>query len=264
MLAAHPLPMTTRLLLALLVCGAVRLGADTVASDTAVFAAPDSTSAVISRLKAGTTIQAAAGDAPAGWKRIEVDGPFTAFVSSGNINKDLEVQPGAAIRLAPKNDSPVLAIAEEGDKAEVTGLAGNGDWCRVSLEKKLTGYIAVGDAANRPTARDTAAATAPPRAPGSIQPGHAAPPPADSAELPRTFEGRLVTAARLLINPNPPYDYQLTDASGKRFAYVDLKRVTLNQRIEAVLDRQVIITGTLRNTVDGEKLVIAAESLRLK
>ena len=65
-------------------------------------------------------------------------------------------------------------------------------------------------------------------------------------------------------NPNPLYDYQLVDVSGRRFAYVDTKRLVLTEKIETMIDCNVTITGTVRNTVDGKDLVIAAESMVLK
>jgi hypothetical protein len=78
------------------------------------------------------------------------------------------------------------------------------------------------------------------------------------------FAGTLVLARRPILNPNPPYDFQLTDASGRRFAYVDTKRLLLTDRIDNFLDREISLTGTVRNTVDGKDLVIAAESMSLK
>ena len=71
-------------------------------------------------------------------------------------------------------------------------------------------------------------------------------------------------ARRAILNPNPPYDYQMTDATGRRFAYVDTRRLLLTDKIENFLDHDITITGTVRNTVDGKDLVIAAESLALK
>jgi len=82
--------------------------------------------------------------------------------------------------------------------------------------------------------------------------------------MPRMFAGRFVIAKRAIINPNPLYDYQLMDASGRRFAYIDTKRLLLTDKIEAYIDRNIAVTGTIRNTVDGKDLVIAAESMQLK
>ena len=86
----------------------------------------------------------------------------------------------------------------------------------------------------------------------------------NSADMPRLFAGRLVLARRPIINPNPPYDYQLIDANGRRFAYVDTRRMPATDRIEPYVDREVSITGTVRNTVDGKDIVIAAESMEAK
>jgi hypothetical protein len=82
--------------------------------------------------------------------------------------------------------------------------------------------------------------------------------------MPRLFAGKLVLAKRAILNPNPLYDYQLTDTSGRRFAYVETKRLVLNDKIENFLDRDITITGTVRNTVDGKDLVIVAEAMQLK
>ena len=86
----------------------------------------------------------------------------------------------------------------------------------------------------------------------------------NTADMPRMFAGRLVVAKRPILNPNPPYDYQLTDANGRRFAYVDTRRLLLTDKIEAYVDRSISVTGTVRNTVDGKDLVIAAESMQLR
>ena len=82
--------------------------------------------------------------------------------------------------------------------------------------------------------------------------------------MPRLFAGKLVLARRAVFNPNPIYDYQLIDSFGRRFAYVDTKRLLLTDKIENYVDRDLSITGTLRNTIDGKDLVIAAESMQLK
>jgi hypothetical protein len=54
------------------------------------------------------------------------------------------------------------------------------------------------------------------------------------------------------------------DSSGRRFAYIDIKRLLLTNKIESFIDLEITVTGTIRNTVDGKDLVIAAESMQLK
>jgi hypothetical protein len=247
------------------VLAAVRLSADTLAADTAVFVQTDPKSPILARLKTGATITAV-GEAPAGWRRIEVSGPFEAYVHNRDITKGLEVREGASIYTAPAKDAPLLTLAAPGDKTEITGL--RGDYCQIKLEKKLQGFIAIGETANTPGDAKPVLSAAAPAAPAPAAAvttlGHPVQLTGDTADMPRMFAGRLVLARRALLNPNPPYDYQLTDTSGRRFAYVDTKRLQLTDKIETYLGLSITLTGTVRNTVDGKDLVIAAESMQLK
>ncbi len=235
------------------------------AAAAAVFTAPDAKSAVIARLKAGAAITPSSGGSIPGWRRIELDGPFVGFAHNRDITKALTVREGGSIHVAPRADSPVLTVAGKDDQTDVTGLAPGGEWCQIKLQKPLAGYIATGEVANTPAG--TAAPvifSAPASAAGSGSTvGRPAAVTGGTADLPRIFQGRLVTAATLL-NRNPVYDYQLVDDNNHRIAYVDLKRVVLNDRIENVLNRIVTLNGTLRNTVDGKELVVVAESLQVK
>lgn len=236
--------------------------ADILPADTAVFLQPDTKSFVLQRLKAGNTI-VYTGDAPAGWRRVELSGTFEAFVHNRDLTKGLDVKPGANLYTEPKKDATVLTIAQEGDKAEVVGLAKNSDYCQIKLEKKLQGFIAVGANANATAAPVfNVTPAAPAVAPSSTAVGRAVP--IAGSDVPRLFAGRLVLARRPLINPNPPYDYQVMDASGRRFAYVDIRRMSATEKMDNYLDREIAITGTVRNTVDGKDVVIAAESMQVR
>ncbi len=254
--------------LLLLLCASVaRLAAaDILSADTAVFLQPDPKSHVLVRLKSGNTI-IFTGDAPAGWRRVEITGSFEGYAHNRDVTKGLEVRAGASILTAPKKDAPALTVAQTGDKTEVTGLVDNApDWCQIKIEKKLQGFIATSANANTPAEVKPAYAVATPAAPAGpvTSVGHAVPLGSNSADMPRLFAGRLVLARRAILNPNPPYDYQVTDSTGRRFAYVDTKRLLLTEKIATYLDREITISGTVRNTVDGKDLVIAAESLSLK
>lgn len=263
-----PMKIKTRLLAFASLLSCLRLAAaDILPADAAVFVQPDPKSHVLTRLKAGNTV-IYTGDAPAGWRRVELTGTFEAYVHNRDITKGLEVKEGANILTAPKKDAAVLTVAQEGDKTEVVGLA-NSDWCQIKLQKKLQGFVATGATANLPAAETRPAAPLQPVAPATPTPpasnlGRAVPITGNSAETPRLFAGRFVLARRPVVNPNPPYDYQLMDQNGRRFAYVDTKRLRLTDKIENFLDLQVSITGTVRNTVDGKDLVVAAESMQLK
>lgn len=260
--------MKIKLTLLALALAAARLVADTVASDTAVFQQPDAKSAVLTRLTAGSPITAV-GDAPAGWRRIEIDGSFNGYIRSRETTKDLSVREGANIYSEPKLTSAVVTVSQKGDKSTIVGVA-KGDWLQVRIDKKLQGFIAVGDTANRPSASlakvTPPPATAPAPAPvaSSTEPGRPVPISANSADTPRLFTGTFGVARSTLFGSAPVYDYQLTDSTGRRFAYVETKRLVLTERIENYLDLQVVITGTVRNTVDGKDLVVVAESLTRK
>jgi SH3 domain-containing protein len=253
--------MKTKLILVSLALTFAQLSAETLTTDTAVFAQTDAKSPVLARLKSGTTVNVV-GEAPAGWRRIELTGPVEAYVHNRDITKGLEVREGATILAAPSKDAQILTVAAPGDKVDIVGL--HGDYCQIKLDKKIQAFISTTAAANTPaTSAPTPAAPAAPSGPVTT-PGRPVQMSGDNSAMPRMFAGRLVTAKRAIINPNPLYDFQLMDASGRRFAYVDTKRLLLTDKIEAYLDRNIAITGTIRNTVDGKDLVIAAESMQLK
>ena len=153
--------------LLLLLCASVaRLAAaDILSADTAVFLQPDPKSHVLVRLKSGNTI-IYTGDAPAGWRRVEITGSFEGYAHNRDVTKGLEVRAGASILTAPKKDAPALTVAQTGDKTEVTGLVDNApDWCQIKIEKKIQGFIATSANANTPAEVKPAYAVATPAAP---------------------------------------------------------------------------------------------------
>jgi len=243
---------------------AARLAADILAADTAVFMQADAKSHVIVRLKSGNTI-IYTGDAPAGWRRVEITGTFEAFARARDITKGLEVREGANILTDPDKNAAILTVAQKGDITEVTGL--KGEFCQIKVTKKLQGFIATASTANTPgnsapALQPISGPATPPEQPGA--PGHPVAITGNTANLPRLFSGTFVSARRPLINPNPLYDYQLTDIEGRRFAFVDTKRLVLTEKIEAYIGTVVVLNGTIRNTVDGKDLVIDAQSITRK
>jgi len=241
-----------------------RLAADILAADTAVFMQADAKSHVIVRLKSGNTI-IYTGDAPVGWRRVEINGTFEAFAHNRDITKGLEVREGSNIYTAPEKNASILTVAQKGDTTEVVGL--KGEFCQIKLTKKLQGFIATGSTANTPSSgapalQPVSGPVAPPEQPGA--PGRPVAITGNTANLPRLFSGTFVSARRPLINPNPLYEYQLTDIEGRRFAFVDTKRLVLTEKIESYLGTVVVLNGTIRNTVDGKDLVIDAQSIARK
>ena len=87
---------------------------------TAIRSKPDAAAPVIGYLKAGTDpVSSADITAPAGWMAVDIPGPHEAYVHNNDFSKSLDIHAGAAIRLKPKADAPVLATMQEGDKTEI-------------------------------------------------------------------------------------------------------------------------------------------------
>jgi len=254
------------------------LAAAPLTATTAVQTRPDDAAPVVSYLKAGTEPMPAAAPAalantPAGWMAVDLAGPFEAYVENKEIGKGLDVRVGASLYLQPKLDSGVLTTMEKGDKVEITGLRGK--WTQVHLDKKLIGYIRLTGVASNivvaPVADTQAAAPAPvPLAPTTsiaASPGQPAPMvslgDSGSSSLPRLFQGKFASSKRPFA-PRRPYDYQINDDAGVRYAYLDLSKLLLTDAIENYLDRVVVVYGTAKNVPGTKDIVIEIESLQLK
>jgi hypothetical protein len=85
----------------------------------------------------------------------------------------------------------------------------------------------------------------------------------DTSALPRTFEGVFVSTRRAFA-PRRPYDWQVNDASGQRYAYLDITHLLLTDQIENYAGHEVTVFGTARLVPGTKDLVIQIESLRLK
>ncbi|HEY0945757.1 MAG TPA: SH3 domain-containing protein [Opitutaceae bacterium] len=240
----------------------------------AVHAKPSATAPVVSVLNAGAEPVTATGtDAPAGWMAVELSGPHELYVQNKDIQKNLEVKPGASMHKEPKTDSPAVATAVAGDPTEITGLRGR--WTQIRLNKPLIGYIQVGGASTSPTP-----ATPPPAHTPAVQ--STPPPPATApatntgqpapmvnsgdggiSALPRLFQGKL-TSTRHPLRPRRPYEYQLVDDGGDRYAYVDITKLLQTEQIDKYVDRTVVVYGTAKPVAGTKDIVIQVESLQLR
>ncbi len=242
---------------------------------------PDATSAKLATLGVGTELKPVAGVASAaGWLAVEVAGPHEVYVQNKDITKSLEVRPGADLRLEPSATAPVVATAVAGEPMDITGL--HGRWTKLKLTRTLTGYVKLA-AAPLPVASVPIGTRAAPA--GSPAPAPVAPPPAapvaygtasagqpapmvhlsdgGSSALPRTFEGRFVST-RNPFRPRRPYDWALSNESGKNFAYLDVTRLLQTEQIEKYADRFVSVFGTAKPLANSKDFVIVVESLQLK
>jgi hypothetical protein len=205
---------------------------------------------------------------------VDLVGPFEAYVENKEIGKGLDVRPDASIYLQPKLDSGVLTTMEKGDKVEITGVL-RGKWTQVRVDKKLIGYIRLtGVASNAvaaPVADAKAAEPAPaplaPAAIGAVSSGQPTPTASlgdnSSSSLPRLFQGKFTSSKRPFA-PRRPYDYQLNDDAGVRYAYLDFSKLLLTDAIENYLDHVVVVFGTAKNVPGTKDIVIEIESLQLK
>ena len=271
--------MKTKLaLFATWLAAAASLAAAPLTATTAVQTRPDDAAPVVSYLKAGTeptpAATAALANTPAGWMAVDLVGPFEAYVENKEIGKGLDVRPDASIYLQPKLDSGVLTTMEKGDKVEITGLRGK--WTQVHVDKKLVGYIRLTGVASNVVvapvtdAKTTGAPTPAPLAPTTsvaANPGQPAPAASlgdgGSSLLPRLFQGKFASSKRPFA-PRRPYDYQLNDDAGVRYAYLDLSKLLLTDAIENYLDHVVVVFGTAKNVPGTKDIVIEIESLQLK
>lgn len=233
------------------------LRAEPLTRDATVYARPDPASTVLKILPAGTATTTAMNPTepvPSGWMAVEIAGPHELFIENKDVAKNLDAKPGAFFYLRPDRHAPVVATMQPTDRAELANLAG--DFTSYIVDKPIVGYIKLGNAvATVPAAPTRPAVTvASPVAAGEI--GRAA--------MPRFFEGRLA-ATQNFIAYKHPYNFQLLDPSGNRFAYLDISHLLLTDKIDLFLDRVVVIYGTVRTlNQEGSKRVIEVESLHLK
>jgi hypothetical protein len=241
---------------------AAPLAAAPLMETTAIHAQPDTAAPAIGYLKAGTEPAAAANvTAPPGWMAVALPGPHEAYVRSSDLTKGLDVHPGAALRLLPKADAPVLATMQEGDQVEITGLRPG--WTQIKFSRDVIGYINTGGPASLPPPVGSSAAMPPSAPPAGVGAPvlHSGP----ASALPHSFQGMLVATKRfLLIGPRPEYGYQLNNVEGKRIAYLDVTKVLATEKLENFVDNPVIVSGVLKQTYDGKNLVIEVETLNLQ
>jgi hypothetical protein len=267
-----------RSLLALFATAASALAAP-LASTTAVHSRPDASAPAVAVLKAGTEPKIAA-DAPQGlppgWQAVELAGPHEVYLHGKDLTKNLDIKPGAEFRTKPKADAPVLVAYSAGDSAEITGLSGR--WTQFKLNKNIVGYIQTNGAAAGPAVAETTPAPSVARdyspraetsAPTDMTGVSGRPAPRNStlgdsgsSALPRLFKGQLVASRRLI--GRAPFEFQLNDDGGTRYAYLDVSKLLLTEQIDSYIDRTVVVYGTARPVPNSKDIVIQVESLQLQ
>lgn len=266
---------TKSALLAAFAFVSVALHAAPLSEPASVFSQPDASAKPFSTLKAGAE-PALAPDvsAPAGWTAVLIAGPHEVWAPNGSVTKSLEVRAGSPYLLDAKADAPVLALAQKDDQTEIIDYKGK--WTKFRLSKPVVGYIktpaktvvatpaaAPAVVGSAPVKDSVPAAT--PAAPGQqIGIGRAAPKgDGASAALPRLFQGKL-TSTYHPLRPRRPYDYQLVDDAGARYAYVDVSKLLATEQISKYTERVVVVYGTAQAVPGTKDMVVVAESLQLR
>lgn len=261
------------ILFAALVIGATAaLRAAPLAETTAVYSKPEASSTAIASLKAGTEpVVATNVAAPAGWTAVTLAGPHEVYAANKDVTKSLDVRVGAPYLTDAKATAPVLALAEKGDQTEITDYRGK--WTKFRLTKPVTGYIKTPAKAPAPVMaanvapaviKDTAASSLPAPAQPVTAVGKAAPVgDGGSSALPRLFQGKFASTYNPL-RPRRPYDFQLTDDAGARYAYVDVSKLLATEQLNKYTDRTVVVYGTAKAVPGSKDMVVVAESLQLR
>lgn len=268
--------MLVRSILGIVLASACSLSAETALRATPIHVRPDSGSVVIRLVKPGEILpeNVMVGGTPTGWKAVSLPGPHEVFVRNSDISKNLDVKPGAPLRLGAKSDAAVLTHATADDDMEITGLRGR--WTQLTLNQPVTGYVfdTATPAPDRPApavtrtpvqdvsvvASNTVTSTAPTagkavdRTPAERQ---------SLADLPRVFEG-VLASTRSPLRPRRPYDFALQAEDGTRFAYLDLTKILLTTPVENFLNLQVVVYGVARPIPDTKDIVISVESAQLR
>lgn len=253
-------------------------------STTAVHSKPNAASPVLTILSAGTVPKPAVGVHEAlsgGWTAIELDSGLDAYVANKDFDKEMNVKPGSVFRTLPKATAPELGKMEPGDQVEITNYKGK--YTEIKLTKRVVGYIEgwnAGVTSTRANAAPMTTAVAPTPTPRPLPPQPFSPAPAapgamagsgqsvnlgdgGSASLPRLFQGKFVSS-RSLLHPRRPYDYQLNDSAGERYAYLDVSKLLQTEQIEKYIDHTVSVYGTARPVEGTKDIVVAVESLQLR
>ena len=274
---------TTLRFLALFGALAAGLQAAPLTEATPVYAKADASATVITTFKAGTepVVTVDSSNVPAGWTAVILAGPHEVYAANKDVTKALDVRPGSPYLTEAKAGAPVLALAEKGDQTEIIDYRGK--WTKFRLSKSVTGFIKAPakPAAVAPTKSVSTSpassgisatvataplkdAPAPAPAQAVVNIGRAAPVgDGGSSALPRLFQGKFASTYHPL-RPRRPYDFQLTDDAGARYAYVDVSKLLATEQINKYVDRTVVVYGTARAVPGSQEMVVVAESLQLR
>jgi hypothetical protein len=248
--------------------------ADTTATsvDVALYLAPDATTPAFLHVPASDARLANAQPTANGWESVTLPGPFTAYVQSNRIHKDLTVIAGTPVYAGASSSSAVLGNASDNpplsiQKPEV-------DWSEVSFPGPLAVYFQM----NAPSAPATPAAatlvtatpvavTAAPVSPTAVTALPAAATvtavSAAPADVPHYYYGVLKLRTNPFISGPINAGYVLYSDKGQFIALVDLSNVVLGSPVADYLDKSIKIYGTTYTASNLPSVVINAQMLQV-
>jgi hypothetical protein len=249
------------LLLGLLAAGLAR------AQDVSVYWVPDVGTAPVKRLSptdpALASAQPAADPAKAadGWMSTNLTGHFPGWAPSNSAHKNLFIKAGTPIHQLPRNDSPVLGLAQDDPETDVEEV--QGDWCRVTFPGPVLVYFKqVKAPAPVPAPPPLVPAVAPAPAPPAARPPAAVAVPANAANLPRYYIGILKLRTNPTIGGPVEAQYILVN-NGQLLALVNLGNVILPGPASNFVGKRVSIYGIAEPAPDSLVALIQAQLLQL-
>ncbi len=255
--------------------------ADAPAGDLALYLSPDATKPALLKVSAGDARLANAAPmtdaakAAEHWRSVSLPGPFTGYVPSNSTHKDLSVNPGTPIHMAPDENSPVLGATTANPLMSISspGL----DWSEVSFAGPVTAYFIA-----TPPAAVPAVAAPPSPTPAATPSAPAAPAaPASTAMMPATATVTAIPAGKqtdagdmahyyygvLKLRTNPAIGgptnakYVLYSNKDQVLAVVDLNDVVLPNAVATYLNKSAKIFATAYNDPKVPILVLHAVSI---
>jgi hypothetical protein len=239
------------------------------AGDVALYLAPDASTLAFLRVPAGDARLAAAQPAANGWQTVSLPGPFTAYVQSNHVHKDLTVIAGTPIHAAANSNSPVLGTAP--DNPPLSLLSPDIDWSTVSYAGPVTVYFQKAAPAAMPAAPTPVTAAPAPVAVVSPKPVAVTAQPvatvvtatptatAAATDVPHYYYGVLQLRTNPALGGPINAQYLLYSEKGALVALVDLSNVVLGRSVAEYLGKSVKVYGTAYTVSNLPSIVINAQ-----
>lgn len=195
------------------------------------------------------------------WVQMHIIKKTTGYIKAGDSAPPAPAQPPAP---APAPAAPAPADARQAPPQAASGVVpyAPNQTAAPAVQQPLSVSSSQGGAQPPPGSQAQAAAQpAPTIGEGRTYEARAAT--ADTAAVPRLFEGVFASTKRPFM-PRRPYDYQLTAPDGTRLVYVDLGGITPAGQVDSYIGRTVAVNGVIAPVPGTNDIVVRAETLQAK